>query len=112
MRLYEFADDDPLRVKLVGVVSQLKEKMMGLDRPIPIEVFIQLLNHNGISVDESDMYDLIKKEPLANIIQDIEDGQVIFKGQTGPDGEVKPDENEKTLKAMASKQAKKSNPLA
>jgi hypothetical protein len=107
MRLYEFADDDPLRVKLTGVVAQLKEKMMGLDRPIPVDAFIQLLNHNGISIDESDIYDLIKKDPLVNIIQDIEDNQVIFRGQTGPDGEVKPDENEKIIKQMASKQANK-----
>ena len=104
MRLFEFADDDPLRVKLAGVATQLKANS---NEPMPLDEFIEILRSNGVSLDEGDIFDIIKKEPLVNIIQDIEDKQVVFKGQDGEALEPKPDENEKIRKSMASKQANK-----
>jgi pyruvate/2-oxoacid:ferredoxin oxidoreductase alpha subunit len=104
MRLFEFANDDPLRVKLMAVANQLKSKM---DRPLPLDLFIEILQHNDIVVDESDIYDLIKKEPLRNIVKDIEDHNVVFKGQHIPGAEPTPDENEKIRQQMASKQTAK-----
>jgi len=104
MRLFEFADDDPLRVKLAGVASQLKADS---SEPMPLAKFMEILRSNEISIDEGDIFDIIKKEPLVNIVQDIEDKQVVFKGQEGEFEEPGPDENEKIRQSMASKQASK-----
>lgn len=104
MRLFEFADDDPLRVKLAAVASQLKADSA---EPMPLDKFLEILRSNGISIDEDDVFDIIKKEPLMNIIQDIEDKQVVFKGQGGDFENPGPDENEKIRQSLASKQAGK-----
>jgi len=110
MRLFEFAGNDPLRVKLTSIAMQLKAKMEDSGEPMPIDEFLDMLSNRGISVDKSDIYDLIKKEPLNNIISAIEADQVIFKGQQpelDQDGEEGPGEFEKTRQQMASKQASK-----
>ena len=110
MRLFEFAGNDPLRVKLTSVTMQLKAKMEDSGDPMPLDEFLDMLNNSGITVDKSDIYDLIKKEPLSNIISAIEADQVIFKGQKPEldnDGETNPGEYEKTRQAMASKQSSK-----
>ena len=107
MRLFEFAQDDPLRVKLTAVSSQLESRFKNQDQPLPLDFFLDILRKNDIAVDEEDIYDIIKKEPLVNIIDSIEGGNVIFKGQSGSNPEEGPDENQKTLQSMASKQASK-----
>lgn len=108
MRLFEFAQDDPLRVKLTAISSQLESRYKNQDQPLPVEFFLDILRKNNIAVDENDIYDIIKKEPLVNIIDSIEGGNVIFKGQADAQGEEQgPDQNQKTLQSMASKQAGK-----
>lgn len=108
MRLFEFADDDPLRVKLTAVSSQLESRFKNVDQPLPLDQFLDLLRKNDIAVDESDLYDIIKKEPLVNIVDSIEGGNVIFKGAEGASPEDNgPDDNEKIRQKMASKQASK-----
>ena len=86
MRLFEFSDDDPLRVKLVAVTNQL----------------------NNIGIAKNDLFDLIKKEPLSNIIDKTEGDQVIFKGQAGSPDKEAPDEQAAVRQQMAKKALKKS----
>jgi hypothetical protein len=102
MRLFEFSDADPLRVKLVAVVNQLATST----EPMTTDEFLTVLNKNGISLDKADLFDMVKKDPLANIIDNINDNQVIFKGQENDtEGQEQgPDENEKIRQQMASKQ--------
>jgi hypothetical protein len=108
MRLFEFAQDDPLRVKLTAVASQLESRFKNQDQPLPLELFLDILRKSHVAVSEDDIYDIIKKEPLVNIIDSIEGGNIVFKGQSGAQGEENgPDENQKTLQAMASKQTSK-----
>ncbi len=104
MRLFEFADNDPLRVKLVAVVSQLKSRISDTNtkEPMTTDALIELLAQNDIEVDKSDLYDMVKKEPLSNIIQNINGHKVIFKGQTPNElSDLDPGENEKTREKMA-----------
>lgn len=104
MRLFEFADNDPLRVKLVAVASQLKSRISDTNtkEPMSTDALIELLAQNDIEVDKSDLYDMVKKEPLSNIIQNINGHEVLFKGQTSNDaGDLDPGENEKTREKMA-----------
>jgi hypothetical protein len=107
MRLFEFANDDPLRVKLLAVTSQLESEYKNSDTPLSLDEFLDILRQNDVSLDESDIYNIIKKEPLVNIIDSIEQGNVIFKGQINDQGEPKPSENQKTLQQMASRQIAK-----
>jgi hypothetical protein len=110
MRLFEFADDDPLRVKLAAVASQLKSRMLDTNNqePMSTDALLNLLRQNDIIIDKTDIYDMVKKEPLVNIIKNINGHEVEFKGQTGSiDKEPAPDENAKIVSQMASKQAKK-----
>ena len=103
MRLFEFSDTDPLRVKLVAVTNQLKS----INEPMSTDEFLTILNKNGISLDKADLFDMVKKEPLSNIIADISDDTVTFKGQEGDMGtavDQSQDENEKIRQQMASKQ--------
>jgi hypothetical protein len=107
MRLFEFAENDPLRVKLTTVASQLESDYQNSNEPLSLDDFLTILRTEGVSIDKSDIYDIIKKEPLVNIIDSIEQGNVIFKGQVNDQGEPEPSENEKTLQQMASRQVSK-----
>jgi hypothetical protein len=103
MRLFEFSDADPLRVKLVAVTNQLKS----INEPMSTDEFLTILNKNGISLDKADLFDMVKKEPLNNIIADVSDDTVTFKGQEGDMGtavDQSQDENEKIRQSMAQKQ--------
>jgi hypothetical protein len=107
MRLYEFVEDNPLRVKLVAVANQLKSKFTGNEK-MSTDAFLKKLKQNDIDLDKSDLFDIVKKEPLSNIISDVNSNEITFKGQ---DSDQMPtddeSENEKTLKSMASKALKK-----
>jgi hypothetical protein len=101
MRLFEFSDADPLRVKLVAVANQLATNT----EPMTADEFLTVLNKNGISLDKRDLFDIVKKEPLKNIIADVSDDKVIFRGQENDiEGQEQgPDENKKIRQQMASK---------
>jgi len=102
MALFEFVNDDPLRVKLVAITDQLKDRYSHSNKPMSVDSFLQLLNNNDISVDISDLRDMISKEPLVNIIDDIKGDEVFFKGQKQSDKmPTSPDEKEKTVAKMA-----------
>lgn len=109
MRLFEFDDSDPLRVKLTAVTSQLKARIgeEGSVEPMSTDALLSLLKNNDIIIDKSDIYDMVKKEPLSNIIDDIRDDQVIFKGQKPMKGTMTPDQAEKTVDSMAKRAASK-----
>ena len=104
MRLFEFSDIDPLRVKLVAVANQLATQT----EPMTADEFLTVLNKNSIALDKRDLFDIVKKDPLRNIIADVSDDKVIFKGQEDDlEGQEQgPDENEKIRQQMASKQVK------
>ena len=116
MRLFEFADDDPLRVKLTAVVSQLKSEMehKGEKEPMPTDEFLNILKKNEIYVDKSDLFDMVKSDPLKNIVSNISSHQVTFKGMPGTekDDSQGPDNFEKIRQQMATKQANKKPKLA
>lgn len=106
MRLYEFAGDDPLRVKLLAVAGQLKAEYENSDIPLTTDQFLRILRQNKISVGKADLFDMVKKEPLVNIIDNINGNEVVFKGQESLETQEK-GENEKIRQQMASKQASK-----
>ena len=101
MRLYEFAEN-PVLVKLVASTSQLKSEIdagkIHSDWTVP--ELLQYYRDNDIIIDKSDLYNMIKKPPLDQSIENIQGDKVIFKGQT-PEQEMGPDENQKVVAQMA-----------
>lgn len=108
MRLFEFDNNDPLRVKLTAVTSQLQSdlKNANSEDPMSTNAFLNLLRKNDIVIDKTDIYDIIKKEPLVHFIKDIEDDNVIFKGQVLAKQPIDTDDSEKIVAQMAKKQLK------
>jgi hypothetical protein len=116
MRLFEFADDDPLRVNLTAVASYLESRYRGQHQRLSTELFLKILRKHDVPVDKDDLFDIVKKEPLNNIISDLNNNEVIFKGQEPEQDQMSNQEkqvgdNQKTLQQMASRQANKPNPL-
>lgn len=105
MRIFEFAGDDPLRVKLVAIADQLENRVTSEGQTMSTDEFLKILNNQGISIGISDLFDMVKKPPLSNIIDNVNKNEVIFKKQAPKQGE-EPDASEmqKTRQQMASKQ--------
>jgi hypothetical protein len=107
MRLFELAGPDPLTVRLISVISQLKGDMENgaAKTTWTADELLDHLQDNDISLDKSDLYDMIKKPPLKNKISNIQGDKVIFKGQETP---IEPEEEEskKVVKQMAQKAMK------
>lgn len=100
MRLFEFAAEDPLRVKLTAVVSQLQDRVTQDGQTMSTDELLKILGNQGITIDITDLYDIAKKAPLSNIIDNVNKNEVIFKGQEST-GEEDPDAMAQTRQQMA-----------
>ena len=112
MRLYEFVEDDSLRVKLTGSVSQLIGRIRdtNTDKPYSLKALLTRLADDGISVSEEQFRQMIKNAPLKNLVANVKGDKVIFKGSgdTGEDDSaIEPDDTTGTLKKMANRATKK-----
>jgi len=107
MRLFELSNPNSLLVRLVAVTSQLTSEIDSGDQnpDCTVDELLQYYKDNDIILAKSDLYNMIKKPPLKNSIENIQGDQVIFKGQKTP---VKPEEEEskKVVKQMAQKAMK------
>ena len=108
MRLYEFANPDPLLVRLVAVTSQLTSDINSGDQPADwtVDELLDYYKSNDIILDKSDLYDMIKEQPLKNKISNIQGDKVIFKGQETI-AEPGEEDSKKVVKQMAHKALKK-----
>ena len=109
MLLKEFASDDPLRVRLIGVTSQLKARMkdVGAKRHFNTDALVSLLRDNDINISKSDLFDMIKQAPLKNIIKNIKGNEVVFVGQKENNEPLTPDDkSEKAVEKMAKRAIK------
>lgn len=105
MRLYEFADVDPMVTKLVAVTDQLKTDLeTGEANPnMSLTEFMQYLKNYDVIVDKTDLYDMIKTMPLKSLISNIQGDKIIFKGFGTP--EAPPEEESKKIVASMAQQA-------
>jgi hypothetical protein len=109
MRLFEFEDDDSLRVRLAGLVSQLRGRALdtGAKEPYSLAALRNKLHDAEINLDDEELRDMLEDPPLSNLIANIKGDQVIFKG-IGPDtAELDDEQSERTLDTMAKRAAKK-----
>jgi len=105
MRLYEFAGSNPMVTKLVAVGDQLKSDLEKgeADQNMSLPDFLQYLKKFDIILDKTDLYDMIKKLPLKNLISNIQGDKIVFKGFGTP--EAPPDDESKNIVAGMAKQA-------
>ena len=106
MRLFEFAqdEDNSLRIKLTGIISQLIGRLNDTDtkKPYSVKSLLSTLDHSGISLSPEQFRNMLEEEPLKNLISNIKGDNIIFKGQSDSSSEVEaPDETTNTLKRMA-----------
>ena len=102
MLLYELDIPEPLLVKLVAVSGQLKSEIdQGKQKQDwTVGELLSYYKANGLIIDRSDLFDLIKNPPLDKLISNIKGNLVIFKGQK--DDETMPqDDSQKVVKQMA-----------
>ena len=112
MRLFEFADDDSLRVKLTGSISQLIGRIRdtNTEKSYSLKALLSRLADQGISLGEDQFKDMVKNEPLKNLIANVKGDKVIFKGEEDSgdsDSAIEPDDSTSTLKSMAKRASKK-----
>ena len=83
MFLYELAGPDPLTIRLIAVLNQLKSNIeSGKEKPDwTTDELLSFLEDNGIMLEKENLFDLVKTAPLNNIISNIQGDSVIFKGQ-------------------------------
>lgn len=105
MRLYEFTGPDPMVTKLVAVSDQLKSDLEKneANSNMMVPEFLQYLKKFDIIVDKTDLYDMIKKMPLKNLITNIQGDKIVFKGFGTP--EAPPEEESQKVVAGMAKQA-------
>jgi outer membrane protein OmpA-like peptidoglycan-associated protein len=109
MRLFEFEDDDSLKIKLSGLVRQLRSRAVdtGAKEPYSLTALRNKLQDADINLDDDELRDMLDEPPLKNIIQNIKGDQVYFKG-IGPDTEeVDQEKKDSTLDKMAKRASKK-----
>ena len=104
MRLYEFAD--PMITKLVAIADQLKSDLEQgeADPNMSVPDFLQYLKKYDIIYDKTDLYDMIKKLPLKNLISNIQGDTIVFKGFGTPEAPPE-DESQSIVAGMAKKAA-------
>jgi hypothetical protein len=104
MRIFEFAGDNPLSIKLAAVAKQLQDRVEKTGQSISTDQLLNFLRQNDIILDKPDLFDIVQKEPLKNIIKNVNKDEVTFVGQEDEDDmalDAKPDEAEKVRQQMA-----------
>jgi hypothetical protein len=111
VRLYEFAGDDSMRVKLTGIISQIhaKSRDQGFKKPFSLTALLNILGDEGIPLDEEQFREMVKEAPLKNLISNIKGNKVVFKGDSDTsDSELEePGADTKVLDKMAKRAADK-----
>jgi hypothetical protein len=115
MLLFELDDSTAIRTRLVAVTAQLrsrveKESQKKGFKPWTKDKLQQFLAKHDIILADSDLFDMVKKAPLKNIISNISDDQVTFKGIDGESGEQTQKTKEKNKDTVAN-MAKSAQPL-
>ena len=89
MLIREFAMDKPGNDKDAETLAAVSTLLAGraedesARKQMSIDAFIELARQQGINVTEQNLGELISKEPLKNIIANIEGNDIIFHGEDG-----------------------------
>lgn len=110
MRLFEFDDSISLGPKLAAVTDQLKTNLEDgkLNFGMTTDQLLDYFQKYDIILDITDLYNMYKFPPLSQVIANINDQEVTFKGQENNDHDLDQEsENEKIVNKMAKNALKK-----
>ena len=79
----------------------------GADKKISIEAFLNLADELGISLSKSLLIQMSQKPPLSNLIKNIDDDEVIFKGGRNDDSTTMPVDKARDVVSKMAKRAMK-----
>ena len=108
MRLWEFDETDPYATKIIAVVDQLKQDLETgkIQHDWDVDKLLKYFKQYDVNLDVTDLYSMVEKPPLRKVVSNIQGDKVVFKGNE-PQADLDKSKNEKTVKTMAKKAAKK-----
>jgi len=110
MYLFELTDQDKL-VKILTAIDVLKDAISTgvITSNWDVDTLLKYFREHGIVLGTNDLYNMVQKKPLKNVISNIEGDEVIFKGlpQQQKAQETPPPEQSKEVVAKMAKKAMK-----
>lgn len=95
-----------MAIKIIAIIDQLRNDLSkGKVSDWTVDQLLQYFQKYDVILDPTDLYSMIKKQPLKNVITDIQGDKVVFKGTEAPDAPA--DEQQKIVAGMAKKAAGK-----
>jgi hypothetical protein len=79
----------------------------GAQKQISVPAFLNLAQSMGMNLTKDSLIQLSQQPPLSNLIANIQDDQVIFKGSDVPDTEMSTDKARDVVDKMAQRAMKK-----
>jgi len=104
MKITEVTGSESSISRLAALAQFVSErsKQVNAEIGIRIDSFIELAHGMGVSISKNEVYDLVERPPLNNLIKEISDGKIIFHGQPSGDVEKMPvDQAEEIVGKMA-----------
>jgi hypothetical protein len=107
MLLFEFDTLDNKK-ELVALSQFLLSRAKDTDakNSISVEAFIKLAANMGISITSQQLIQMAQQEPLSNVIADVNDEQIIFKGSEESSTTMSVDQARATVDRMAKRAIK------
>jgi hypothetical protein len=103
MRLFEFEVSSVHTQKLAALSQFLVSRAQDTDaeKKISIAAFLELANNMGISINDSQLRNLIQQPPLSELISDVTDSEVVFNGAVEGAPNMTVDQARDTVDTMA-----------
>ena len=104
MLIREFQDPDAIKLAAIGQFLLKRAEDTASVKPMNVDSFIKIAKENGINIDRERLMAMSQREPLNNIITNIEGDNIVWKGTetTTPDGEtMSVDQARKKVNQMA-----------
>lgn len=103
MRLFEFEVSSVHTEKLAALSQFLVSRAQDTDaaKKISIAAFLELANNMGISLTDDQLRNLVQQPPLNELIADVTDSEVIFKGAVEGAPNMTVDQARDTVDTMA-----------
>lgn len=101
--MFLFELENPDVVKFAAIVSQLKGGIDNntVDSNWTTDMLIDYFQQNGINLDITDLYDMIKNSPMNSLVSNIQGNKVIFKGKGDVATDGGPSQSQKVVQQMA-----------
>jgi hypothetical protein len=103
MRLFEFEVSSIHTEKLAALSQFLVSRAQDTDaaKKISIAAFLELANNMGISLTDDQLRNLVQQPPLKELIANVTDSEVIFKGAVEGAPNMTVDQARDTVDTMA-----------